>query len=104
MRNISIKDDNIVDDVAQQEHDNITCYTLTINIDDMVMKFGVDNYLMHLKLNVWLTIWPEKVIGLTRNTNPYGTTMVDPSTLQAAAHAASNACINCYMDKLKNIN
>ena len=47
---------------------------------------------------------PEKVIGLTRNTNPYGTTMVDPSTLQAAAHAASNACIAYYMDKLKNNN
>lgn len=36
---------------------------------------------------------PEKVIGLTRNTDPDGTIIVDPRTWQAAAHAASNACL-----------
>ena len=50
--NKSIKNSNIVDNIAQQEHDNIICYTSTINIDDMVMKYGVDNLLVHLKLNV----------------------------------------------------
>ena len=36
---------------------------------------------------------PEKVIGKTKKTDPDGTTIVDASTLQAAAHAASNACL-----------
>ena len=35
---------------------------------------------------------PEKEMGLTRKTDPDGTTIVDASTLQADAHAASNAC------------
>lgn len=38
-------------------------------------------------------VGPEKEMGPTRNTEPDGTTMVAPSILQAAAHAASNACI-----------
>lgn len=39
-------------------------------------------------------LWPEKEMGPRRNTEPDGTTIVAPSILQAAAHAASNACIN----------
>lgn len=35
---------------------------------------------------------PEKEIGFTKNTEPDGTTIVEPSTLQAAAHASSKAC------------
>lgn len=35
---------------------------------------------------------PEKEMGLTKNTDPDGTTIVDASTLQASVHAASNAC------------
>lgn len=34
---------------------------------------------------------PEKEIGFTRNTEPDGTTIVDASILQAAAHASSKA-------------
>jgi len=30
---------------------------------------------------------PEKEIGFTKNTEPDGTTIVEPSTLQAATHA-----------------
>jgi hypothetical protein len=36
---------------------------------------------------------PEKEIGPTRNTYSAGTINVDASTLQAAAHAAWNACV-----------
>lgn len=36
---------------------------------------------------------PEKEIGKTKKTDPDGTTIVDASTLQAAAHAASNDCL-----------
>jgi hypothetical protein len=36
---------------------------------------------------------PEKETGLTRKTDPDGTTIVDASTLHAAAHAASKACL-----------
>lgn len=36
---------------------------------------------------------PENETGATRKTDPDGTTIVDASTLQAAAHAASNACL-----------
>lgn len=36
---------------------------------------------------------PEKETGFTKNTEPYGTTIVEPSTLQAASHAPSKACI-----------
>lgn len=39
---------------------------------------------------------PEKDTGWTRKTDPDGTTIVDASTLQAAAHAASNACLTLY--------
>lgn len=35
---------------------------------------------------------PEKEMGLSRNTDPDGTTIVDATTLQASAQAASNAC------------
>lgn len=38
-------------------------------------------------------VGPEKEMGPTRNTEPDGTTMVAPSVLQAATHAASNACM-----------
>lgn len=36
---------------------------------------------------------PENEIGLTRNSNSAGTITVEASTLHAAAHAASKACI-----------
>lgn len=36
---------------------------------------------------------PENETGPTRNWDPDGTMSVDASTLQAAAHAAWNACI-----------
>lgn len=36
---------------------------------------------------------PENEMGPTRNTDSAGTIIIDASTLQAAAHAASNACI-----------
>lgn len=36
---------------------------------------------------------PENEMGPTRNWDPDGTMSVDASTLQAAAHAAWNACV-----------
>lgn len=41
-----------------------------------------------------LQFGPAKEIGLRRKTDPDGTSIVDDSTLQAAAHAARNACHN----------
>lgn len=35
---------------------------------------------------------PENEIGLSRKTEPDGTTIVEASILQAAAHASSKAC------------
>ena len=35
---------------------------------------------------------PENEMGLTKKTEPFGTTKVDASSLQADNHAASNAC------------
>lgn len=35
---------------------------------------------------------PENDMGLTKKIEPFGTTKVDASSLQADNHAASNAC------------
>jgi len=45
---------------------------------------------------------PENEIGFTRKTEPDGTTNVEASILQAAAHASSKACHseNCINKEL----
>ncbi len=63
----------------------------------MPIKFGVDNMLLTWNTMFCAQLDPEKVIGLTRKIDPDGTTIVDASTLQAAAQAAPNACLACII-------
>lgn len=56
------------------------------------MKVNKTNSKFTWKTMFGWQLGPENEIGFTRKTEPDGTTIVEASILQAAAHASSKAC------------